>query len=234
LLRDWYVGDGSSVTLQGEFWRWRESYPGQPYWVHFQMTDVWFPGGQEFVGPFAGLYVSAKRRKEYNNWRDTLRRYNPGHWWRPTPEAFEEAGIDRIAYSEAGQRLYAEAVAHQDHQIGRFVDQLKAAGEWENTIFIVTADHAQHESGLVMLEPPVLDGHHTHLRPEQTGIPLLVVWPGHIPGGVRFRDPVSLIDVLPTVLDLAGLPSAQVAQGRSLAPLLLGEVSEEEWPSRPV
>jgi arylsulfatase A-like enzyme len=63
---------------------------------------------------------------------------------------------------------------------------------------------------------------------------LLVVWPRHIPGGTRFRDPVSLIDVLPTVLDLAGLPPAQVAQGRSLAPLLLDEVSESEWEARPV
>jgi arylsulfatase A-like enzyme len=234
MLRDAYIGNASSIPLQAEFWRWRETFPGQPYWIHFQMTDVWFPGGQEFVGPFSGLYVPAERRNEYVDWRDKIRADNPGHWWRPSPEVFEEAEVDPVAYHEAGQNLYAEAVAHQDEQIGRFVEQLKAAGEWENTIFIVTADHGQHEAGLVMVDPPIPDGQHTHLRPEQTGIPLLVVWPGHIPGGQRFRDPVSLIDVLPTVLDLTGLPPAEVAQGRSLAPLLLGEVPESEWEPEPV
>jgi arylsulfatase A-like enzyme len=236
VLRDWEMwGDSaSSVRLQGEFWRWREMYPGQPYWTHFQTVDVHLPGSLESLGPFDGLYISAERRQEYMDWVRQLRQLRPGHWWRPTPEAFEEAGIDRLQYYEAEQKLYAEAVAHQDHQIGRFVAQLKAAGEWDNTIFVVTADHGQHESGLVMVDPPIPDGNHTHLRPEQNGIPLLIVWPGHIPGGMRFRDPVSLLDLLPTLLDLVGLPPAEMAQGRSLAPLLLGEVPESEWESQPV
>ena len=61
----------------------------------------------------------------------------------------------------------------------------------------------------------------------------LFVWPGHIVGGQRFREPVvSMIDVLPTVLDLVGLPTPEVMQGQSLAPLLLGEGGE--WEPRPV
>jgi arylsulfatase A-like enzyme len=47
------------------------------------------------------------------------------------------------------------------------------------------------------------------------------VWPGKIAGGRRYAEPVSMIDVLPTILELAGLPRAPVAQGRSLAPFLL-------------
>jgi arylsulfatase A-like enzyme len=43
-----------------------------------------------------------------------------------------------------------------------------------------------------------------------------------------------MIDVLPTLLDLTGLPQPEVRQGRSLAPLLLGQVTEEEWEPRPV
>jgi arylsulfatase A-like enzyme len=46
--------------------------------------------------------------------------------------------------------------------------------------------------------------------------------------------PVSMIDVLPTLLDLTGLPQPEVRQGRSLAPLLLGQVTEQEWELRPV
>jgi len=235
-LRDWVVWDDTvtSARLQSEFWDWRDAYPGGPFWTHFQTIDVWFPGGLSLQGSFEGMYVSAEERQQYVKWRDELRDQNPGHWWRPDQNAFDEAGIDRVTYYELGQKLYAEAVAQQDHQIGRFVDQLKATGEWENTLFIVASDHGQHESGLVRLDPYAPEGQHTHLRREHTGIPLLFVWPGHIPGGKRFRDPVSMIDLLPTVLDFAGLPPPAVMQGRSLTPLLLGEVPESEWETRPV
>lgn len=236
LLRDWVPWDGvvTSARLQAEFWKWRDAYAGQPYWAHFQTIDVWFPGSLSLQGPFEGMYLSAKERQEFVEWRDEIRDQNPGHWWRPDQKAFDEAGIDRVTYHERAQKLYAEAVAQQDHQIGRFVDQLKERGEWENTLFIVASDHGQHESGLVRVNPYAPQGQHTNLRLEHTGIPLLFVWPGHIPGEQRFRDPVSMIDLLPTVLELVGLPQPEVKQGRSLAPLLLGEVPEAEWPTRPV
>jgi arylsulfatase A-like enzyme len=54
-----------------------------------------------------------------------------------------------------------------------------------------------------------------------TRVPLIVVWPGRRAGGRRIETPVAMIDVLPTVLELAGLPAPEVCQGRSLAPLLL-------------
>ncbi len=69
------------------------------------------------------------------------------------------------------------------------------------------------------------------LRPTVTRVPLMFVWPGHIEGGQRIAPPVSMIDVLPTLLDLLGLPAAEIAQGQSLAPLMLGR---EGWEPRPV
>ncbi len=59
----------------------------------------------------------------------------------------------------------------------------------------------------------------------------MFVWPGHIEGGQRIAPPVSMIDVLPTLLDLLGLPPAEIAQGQSLAPLMLGR---DGWEPRPV
>ena len=66
--------------------------------------------------------------------------------------------------------------------------------------------------------------YHTH-------VPLVVVWPDHIGKGQRFDEPVSMLDVLPTVLDLVGVPMPAVAQGQSLAPLMLGQAG---WEPRPV
>ncbi|MEE9568019.1 MAG: sulfatase/phosphatase domain-containing protein, partial [Candidatus Binatia bacterium] len=62
-------------------------------------------------------------------------------------------------------------------------------------------------------------------------VPLIIVWPGRVESGQRFSQPVSMIDMLPTILDLAGLPMPDVMQGQSLAPLLLGEAG---WELRPV
>ena len=51
------------APLTGEhsgFWRWRDAWPGRPYWVHFQNTDVHWPW--EPVPPVAGTYLSHERR----------------------------------------------------------------------------------------------------------------------------------------------------------------------------
>jgi len=60
---------------------------------------------------------------------------------------------------------------------------------------------------------------------------MIFVWPERIAPGLRFSDPVSMIDMLPTILDLLDLPMPEVMQGQSLAPLLLGEPG---WEPRPV
>ncbi len=59
----------------------------------------------------------------------------------------------------------------------------------------------------------------------------MFVWPGHIEGGQRIAHPVSMIDVLPTLLDLLGLSPAAIGQGQSLAPLMMGR---DGWVPRPV
>ena len=67
--------------------------------------------------------------------------------------------------------------------------------------------------------------------PGVTRIPMIFVWPGRIPPGQRFRESVSMIDMLPTILDLVDLPMPEVMQGQSLAPLLLGR---DGWEPRPI
>jgi arylsulfatase A-like enzyme len=59
----------------------------------------------------------------------------------------------------------------------------------------------------------------------------MFIWPGHIEGGQRFNQPVSMLDVLPTILDLVDLPMPEIMMGQSLAPLLL---RTDGWEPRPV
>jgi choline-sulfatase len=217
----------SSVQLHEDYWRWREAYPGEPYWVHFQTTDVHWGFGP--VPPFAGLYVSPELGERYSEWERQIEEARGRTSARiPDSVVYAEAGIDPVAHVHARGGLYDEAMAHQDYQLGRLVQRLKEAGEWEHTLLIVAADHSHWAAGL---RDPSLTDYDPMFRSSVTRIPMLIVWPGRIAGGQRFSQPVSMIDMLPTILDLAGLPMPEVVQGQSLAPLLLGE---EGWEPRPV
>ena len=131
--------------------------------------------------------------------------------------------------------LYDEAMAHNDYQLGQLVDRLKAEGEWENTLLIIGGDHSIRAAfatmGVALSDSLPPRWSWPRLRPTHSRVPLMFVWPGHIEGGQRIAHPVSMIDVLPTLLDLVGLPAAEIAQGQSLAPLMLGR---EGWEPRPV
>ncbi len=126
-------------------------------------------------------------------------------------------------------------MAFQDSTLAAFVAELKKRGEWENTLLVVTADHG-HPAGTFtrfgrgLIEPQPEPWQGALFEAYLTRVPLLFVWPGHLQAGSRVREPVSLVDLLPTLLDLAGLPPAEVAQGRSLVPALRGETLE----ARPV
>lgn len=219
----------SSRYLHEGFWAWRESYPAQPYWAHFQTTDVHedFPA----VAPFAGLFVGPEEFATWQAWEDSLNQHG-GHGI--YSEAWDSTGISRTAFFRLHQGLYDETMAHNDYQLGRLVDRLKASGEWENTLLIIGADHsteAAMDDMVALLESLPPRWSRPIFRPTISRVPLIFVWPGKIRPGQRFPDPVSMIDVLPTLLDLTGLPPAEASQGRSLAPLLRGESG---WTPAPV
>jgi arylsulfatase len=179
---------------------------------------------------FTGLYVSPEQRKTWLALRDSLE--GGAHPW---SDKWEETGIDRVAYFQVWQALYDESMAHNDYQIGKLVERLKAEGEWENTLLIVGADHSLQAAGAnigLFLQdslPPRWSRPMFH--PSVSRIPLMFVWPGHIAGGLRFDQQVSMLDVLPTILDLLDLPMPEIMMGQSLAPLMLGD---EGWEPRPV
>ena len=230
----------SSRFLHEGFWDWREAYPAQPFWVHFQTTDVHedFPA----VPPFAGLFVGPDERDTWKKWDERLGEVTTaamraagagGHG--VYSQAYEKSGISRTAFFSLHQGLYDETMGHNDYQLGRLVERLKAEGQWENTLLIIAADHstraAMDDMGIASRDSLPPRWGQPMFRPTISRVPLIVVWPGHIQAGQRFDSPVSMIDVLPTLLDLVGLPPAEIGQGQSLASLLRGE---EGWEPRPV
>lgn len=218
----------SSKELHEKFWEWRSAFPSEPYWVHFQTTDVhgptWHP-----EAPFAGLFVSSARRQSFYEWFKKVRAI--GVYPFTADELWEKVGVSRQEYANVRRSLYDETMAHNDYQIGQLVKRLKSTGEWDHTLLIVTADHGHEHAARAQLDPLPPKYGSPIFANFTSRIPMIFVWPEKIAPGQRISHPVSLIDMLPTILDLADLPMPEIMQGQSLAPLLLGE---EGWEPRPV
>jgi arylsulfatase A-like enzyme len=113
--------------------------------------------------------------------------------------------------------LYDGEIAWTDEHIGKILDELERLELDDTTIVMLLADHGteffEHGS----------KGHRHTLFDEVLRIPLVVRWPGHIEPGLRIARQTRMIDVLPTLLDLLGMPAPTDVMGRSVAPLLAGE-----------
>ena len=113
---------------------------------------------------------------------------------------------------------YDNALHYVDAQVGALFDALKERGMLEDTVFVVTADHGE------MFFEHDLVTHGRTLHEEEARVPFIV----HYPDGVSARmvdEAVSTVDVLPTMIELAGAPPHPAFQGESVARLGLGEGS---------
>jgi len=111
--------------------------------------------------------------------------------------------------------LYYGLTTWVDDQIGRLLEGLRANGLDENTIVVFLSDHGDN-----------LGSHGAfnkgRLIEESIRVPMIWWAPGRFAPSVREREVASLIDVMPTILDLVGGETPDTTQGRSLAQALLG------------
>ena len=116
--------------------------------------------------------------------------------------------------------LYDGAIAYVDELIGTFVRELRRLQLFDNTIFVITADHGEAfmEHGF-MEHTPCLHG-------EVLRVPLIVCGPG-LDRGKRIKSQVRSIDIMPTLLDLCGIASKNEIQGVSLLPWIKGLASDD-------
>jgi arylsulfatase A-like enzyme len=113
--------------------------------------------------------------------------------------------------------LYDAEVRSTDDQLGRLLEALDELSPGPRTLAIVTSDHGEGLWDHGWLQ------HGALLYEEAVRVPLVLRWPGRIAPGLRPAGPVSLIDVLPTLLGLLGLePGGPELRGTDLGPLLDG------------
>ena len=119
-------------------------------------------------------------------------------------------------------RRYAETLLALDESVGRVLDHLKQSGLASSTLVIYMGDN-----GFSLGEHGLIDKRHAY--EESIRIPMLAWAPGYIAPGSAPPQLVRNIDIAPTVLALAGVQPPGVMDGRSILPVLTGDVGE--WDS---
>lgn len=126
-------------------------------------------------------------------WRYATVRQDRMGWlsrqWDPTPRS-----MDRL------RAMYRAAVQSIDARIAGIVGAFEEAGRWNSTLLFVTSDHGQ------ALGEHDLFFHMLRVDEAEVRIPLWVRWPGGAHGGSTGRGWASLVDVMPTAAEAAGVP----------------------------
>ena len=122
---------------------------------------------------------------------------------------------------KVNRQEYFAIITHMDVQIGRILDAVDASPKKDNTWVFFTADH-----GLAV-------GHHglmgkQNLFDHSVRVPLIVRGSG-VAKGKRHPEPVYLQDIMPTTLELAGVPKPEHVQFQSLLPLLRTEDAKSAY-----
>ena len=142
----------------------------------------------------------------------------------PEPMAWANPGGARLSDSELAEMMagYYGMVAQLDHALGRVLAALDETGQADDTLVVVTTDHGEllGDHQMLFKGPFHYDG---LLR-----VPLVIRGPGARPG-VVVTEPVGLVDLVPTILDGAGLAVPATVEGRSLGALLAGGRQGREW-----
>lgn len=145
---------------------------------------------------------------------------------RPKPVQYVCCSHRRLSqaakWNEENYRHYIAAYYHYtsmvDRQIGEIIDALKKRGDYENTLIVFMADHGDGMANHRMVTKQVT------LYEETTRIPFIMAGPLVKQKGVVIEDTlVSLLDLFPTLCDVADIPIPEGLEGQSLAPFIRGE-----------
>ena len=199
-------------------------------------------GGFARILPAAEKWIRAHRERPFFVFLHTYDIHTPyrpprGYKGRfhdvPYEGSFDPSSKNMKAVAFQGRKLsdadldhvvarYDEGIRYTDEMLGGFLDFLESSLLLDDTLVVVTSDHGEEfgEHGGFL--------HWQIYYQPNLRVPLVVHVPGAARSGIRIEERVESIDVLPTILDLLGLPAHEAAEGRSLAALMRGD-REPPW-----
>lgn len=146
--------------------------------------------------------------------------YEPPEEYFFPPTESERASASEPAWITDTRHRYAGEVRYADVALARFLRELHRSGVLDRSIVVLTSDHGEEfaEHGQM--------GHSKSVYDEVLRVPLLVWAPGLVRAGTRVESMISLVDVVPTVLDLLDVNPPKAPQGQSLR----GALEDREGP----
>ena len=209
---------------------------------HGRLFDSPIPAGWggDQVNALATQFLQQNRGERFFLWlhyTEALPPYNLEPAFRPMPQdtlANSERELRAMSYWRLGvpfapreklypsdveglKALYDGEVHRLDRLVGSVIAQLEAQGLSDRTVVVFTSDHGQE----FMDHGAYTYGHSLHS--EVVRVPLIVSGPAVTTPGKSVSTPVALLDLVPTLTGIAGIPAPPEAGGRSLVPALRGE-----------
>jgi len=197
LLDSGILGTRADGVYGDTLFEWMDAHKDRNYFLYLHLIDP--HGIYDPPEPFDQFYKNASPG---------------GEEVRKNTQSFDPAWIENPTV-ESRNLLYDGEIQYNDHSFNALLQKLSAYKLKNDTAIIVVADHGEHlgEHDLWEHKPP---GYKQVLH-----VPLLMVYPEGLPKGLKISQPVQMIDVMPTILDLAAVDSKQfMLQGDSLLSLV--------------
>jgi arylsulfatase A-like enzyme len=133
----------------------------------------------------------------------------------PTKVQMDSTDVDQELYLQHEKDWYDGSIRAADVEVARLMEGLEQLGIADETLIVLMSDHGEE-----FLE----HGYHFHgnnAYGEMMNVPLIMHWPGVLPAGTVVEQTTESVDMMPTLLELAGITPPEAAQGQSLLPLIV-------------
>jgi arylsulfatase A-like enzyme len=195
---------------------WIERHRDTPFFMFLHVFDPHDPF--EPREPYSSLWADPQKKAEHEKQLAAIRKVIQDPllqmFGMPNRAEMEKAGVDPAEFVNYDKDWYDGSIRGMDVEIGRLLERVRQLGLEDKVQIAFVSDHGEEfiEHGRMF--------HGQTVYGELAGVPLFLYRPGVIPESVQIRETVRSIDLMPTLLDLSGLPIPERAQGQSLVPLL--------------
>ena len=212
-----------SAALNKVVFPWLERHHDEPFFLYAHATDPHAPyrPPPPFDAKFANPAENAAFDRSYSGFENS-RQYGGGAVF--NRESCVKAGLNPDKFIHEAIDRYDGEILHNDHSLELLVNKLKELRVLQNTLIIVVSDHGEEfwDHGWTA---------HGHSLYQELAHCVFVMWNPHLlPTPRRIDNPVQLIDVMPTVLDLMGVKIPRMVEGQSLVPLARGQTFRRRSP----
>jgi arylsulfatase A-like enzyme len=195
---------------------WLEGHRDTPFFAFLHVTDPHdpFKPRAPYDTLFADAARAAKQEEDTNKARGVIADPLLKLFGMPTQEELTKAGVDAQAYTAHNVDWYDGSIRGMDEEIRRVIERIDELGLRGRVLVVVAADHGEEflEHGRSF--------HGQSVYGELGNVPLILWQPGTIPAGTVVEETVSMVDVMPTLLEMSRLTGPKEMQGRTLVAAL--------------